>query len=152
MGSCKVLHSGRTSPMHCIRWRPTSWKVNLYFEFLMDSRVNNISVVPLTKRPMVFWDALDKILPLVKGGDPSTLLSSGQVTVDCCVQFRASHTREAWTCCRVQQRDTKMIKGQEQKERLRGLRLFSQEKRRLVRRSYQCTQMHDGRMKSASSE
>lgn len=58
-------------------------------EVLMDSRLNKTSAVPLTKRLMVFCDALHKILALVKRDDPSSLLSSSEVTVDYCVLFWA---------------------------------------------------------------
>lgn len=119
----------------------------------MGSKLNKTSAVPLTKRPMVFWDALDKILTLVKILSVDTALVRSQWTT--VSSSGPLNTREAWTYCRVQQRDRKMIKGQDHlshEEGLRALGQFSQRKRMLVRRSYQCIQIHEGRMKSASFE
>lgn len=56
----------------------------------MGSRLNKTDAVPLTKRLMVFWDPLEKVLALVKEDDPSILLSFSEVTVDYCVPFWAS--------------------------------------------------------------
>lgn len=63
----------------------------------MDNKLNKSSVVPLTKRPMVFWAAWDKILASVQGGDSSTLLSSGMFEVDCSVQGPSAQERNGHT-------------------------------------------------------